>query len=326
MSITRGSSKAVISADYDNDGWPDLFLSAMRRKILYHNNGNGTFTDVTDKAGIAQPLHSFGTFFFDYDNDGWPDLFVTDYDISDPTNVMLDIQRLPVLCDHVPSLPQQSRRHLHRCHPGRLISTGSCWAWALNFGDLDNDGWPDFYVGTGNPRTDDPSSPTGCSATPAESLPGGHHLRQLRPSAEGPRRSPSPTSTTTATRISSRRWEAPTTAIRLQRALRQSRAMATTGSPSSWRGSDQPLRDRRAHQSDRPNRRRHARHLQDRRLRGQLRVQSAAPGDRVGTGSGHRTGWRSTGRCRGRHRRCGDSSETDSTACGRTGIRLLLSH
>jgi hypothetical protein len=72
--VNIGFVKAVVSADYDNDGWPDLFLSAMQQKTLYHNNGDGTFTDVTEKAGITRPLRSFGTFFFDYDNDGWEDI------------------------------------------------------------------------------------------------------------------------------------------------------------------------------------------------------------------------------------------------------------
>lgn len=146
-----GFVKGVVSADYDNDGWPDLFLSAMRRKVLYHNNGNGTFTDVTAKAGIAAPSRSFGTFFFDYDNDGWPDLFVMDYDISNPANVMMDIQRLPVLCD---------TSHLyHNNHNGTFTDVTQAThlnrvmlGMGLNFGDLDNDGYPDFYVGTGNPE------------------------------------------------------------------------------------------------------------------------------------------------------------------------------
>ncbi|MBV8831585.1 MAG: CRTAC1 family protein [Acidobacteriaceae bacterium] len=66
-------------ADYDNDGYPDLYVTSYGHNILYHNNGNGTFTDVTAKAGVAGGGWSASAGFFDYDNDGWLDLFVTRY-------------------------------------------------------------------------------------------------------------------------------------------------------------------------------------------------------------------------------------------------------
>src|SRR6266481_8623435 len=65
--------------DYDNDGYPDLFVTSYGKNILYHNNGNGTFTDVTAKAGVAGGGWSVSAGFFDYDNDGHLDLFVTRY-------------------------------------------------------------------------------------------------------------------------------------------------------------------------------------------------------------------------------------------------------
>ena len=71
-----------VSGDYDNDGFPDLFVSQYPRNVLYHNNGNETFTDVTDKAGVAGtesgPFHA-GAVFFDYDHDGRLDLYVGSY-------------------------------------------------------------------------------------------------------------------------------------------------------------------------------------------------------------------------------------------------------
>ena len=74
---TFGMGVAV--GDYDNDGYADLFVTAYGRCILYHNNGNGTFTDVTDKAGLALPGWTTSAVWFDYDNDGRLDLFVCSF-------------------------------------------------------------------------------------------------------------------------------------------------------------------------------------------------------------------------------------------------------
>ena len=69
----------VAVGDYDNDGHPDLFVTSYGKNILYHNNGDGTFTDVTEKAGVAGGGWSVSAGFFDFDNDGRLDLFVTRY-------------------------------------------------------------------------------------------------------------------------------------------------------------------------------------------------------------------------------------------------------
>jgi len=74
---TFGMGVAV--GDYDNDGYADLFVTAYGRCILYHNNGNGTFTDVTDTAGLALPGWTTSAVWFDYDNDGRLDLFVCSF-------------------------------------------------------------------------------------------------------------------------------------------------------------------------------------------------------------------------------------------------------
>lgn len=73
----------VAAADYDNDGYTDLYVTSYGRNILYHNNGNGTFTDVTERAGVAGGGWSASAGFFDFDNDGKLDLFVTRYMIWD---------------------------------------------------------------------------------------------------------------------------------------------------------------------------------------------------------------------------------------------------
>ncbi len=69
----------VAVGDYDNDGFPDIYVTSYGKNVLYHNNGNGTFTDVTAKAGVAAGGWSVSAGFFDYDNDGKLDLFVTRY-------------------------------------------------------------------------------------------------------------------------------------------------------------------------------------------------------------------------------------------------------
>jgi len=69
----------VAAADYDGDGWVDLYVTNYGRNVLYHNNGNGTFADVTDRAGVADPGWSTNAAWFDYDNDGKLDLFVSSF-------------------------------------------------------------------------------------------------------------------------------------------------------------------------------------------------------------------------------------------------------
>ena len=152
-----GYVKSVVSADYDKDGWPDLFLTIGGNKggpcVLFHNNRNGTFTNVAESAGITAPRHSFGSFFFDYDNDGWPDLFVVGYKVEGVQDVAADYLHLP---------SQGEKSHLYHnnrngtftdvtksAHLDRVIL-----GMGINFGDLDNDGYPDIYVGTGTPDLD----------------------------------------------------------------------------------------------------------------------------------------------------------------------------
>jgi hypothetical protein len=88
--VIESMSGGVILFDYDRDGWLDIYftnaptvamsLKAQKAKgALYHNNHDGTFTDVTDKAGIGTPCFAMGGAVGDYDNDGWPDLYITCY-------------------------------------------------------------------------------------------------------------------------------------------------------------------------------------------------------------------------------------------------------
>ncbi len=77
----RGYPQGVAVGDYDNDGFVDILVTNYGDNVLYHNNGNGTFTDVTAKAGVAMSRHPFkaSACWLDADNDGYLDLFVTHY-------------------------------------------------------------------------------------------------------------------------------------------------------------------------------------------------------------------------------------------------------
>ena len=74
-----GWAMGVVAADYDGDGFQDLYVTCLGPNHLYHNNGDGTFGDVTAKAGVDDPRWSAGAAFGDYDRDGALDLFVANY-------------------------------------------------------------------------------------------------------------------------------------------------------------------------------------------------------------------------------------------------------
>lgn len=156
-----GYVKGVASGDFNNDGRPDLYISQLGQpNILYRNDGPTDpslgpkspwkFTDVAASAGVTEPLNSFTTWFFDYDNDGWPDLFVIGYKATLLADVAADSLGLP-------SNGERPRLY-HNNHDGTFSDVTKAahldkvlLGMGCNFGDLDNDGWLDFYVGTGNP-------------------------------------------------------------------------------------------------------------------------------------------------------------------------------
>src|SRR6185312_2797161 len=149
-----GMVKGASADDYDNDGRQDLYVSVMGgHNYLFHNVGvQGKvpkFEDVTQKAGVAEPNMSFTTWFFDYDNDGWPDIFVSGYWATMPNIVREYIGEKAEAKGERPRLYRNNHDGTftdvsHEMHLDRLMLT-----MGANFGDLDNDGWLDFYLGTG---------------------------------------------------------------------------------------------------------------------------------------------------------------------------------
>ena len=143
-------TKGVIWADYDGDRYPDLYVSNFwEPNRLYRNNRDGTFTDVADRLGVAGPMASFPAWFWDYDNDGIQDLYVSAYmtEVADLAAASLGLSfdtELPRLYrgDGAGGFEEVSRK-LHLDRPSAPMGS--------NFGDLDNDGYLDFYLGTGTP-------------------------------------------------------------------------------------------------------------------------------------------------------------------------------
>ncbi len=146
VAFTKGANWG----DYDNDGYADLYVSNFgEENFLYHNNRNGTFTEVGKTLHVEKPLMSFPCWFFDYDNDGLLDIFVASF-MPSMTEVVRGFLGLA---------PQAESMKLYR-NTGkggfqdvtkavgldRVVPT-----MGANFGDLDNDGYLDFYLATGAP-------------------------------------------------------------------------------------------------------------------------------------------------------------------------------
>jgi hypothetical protein len=136
--IVESMSGGVALIDYDQDGWPDIYFTNAQtvtmardgvkaRSALYHNNHDGTFTDVTDKAGVGYPCWAMGASVGDYNNDGRPDLLVT--------------------CLHGVVLYRNNGDGTFTdVTKSAGLSGDSMWATGGAFGDYDDDGWDDLFV------------------------------------------------------------------------------------------------------------------------------------------------------------------------------------
>jgi enediyne biosynthesis protein E4 len=143
--------------DYDNDGFPDLFVTQFGANVLYHNNGDGTFTDATTKAGVggleSGTFHS-GAVFFDYDRDGKLDLYVGSYVALGPkAQRYCDIGGVKSSC--APAVYHGSPNALYHNNGDGTFTNVTATAKILqpdgknlSVGayDWDNDGWPDLFV------------------------------------------------------------------------------------------------------------------------------------------------------------------------------------
>jgi hypothetical protein len=146
----------VAVGDYDNDGWPDLFVTSYGKCILYKNNHDGTFTDVTGKAGVATPGWTTSAVWFDYDNDGRLDLFVCSFvDYSGVRKLECGNNKIGKNYYCVPRVFKPTASFLyHNNGDGTFVevSKGTAIAAALGKGlgvvatDINNDGWQDLFV------------------------------------------------------------------------------------------------------------------------------------------------------------------------------------
>lgn len=160
-----GFVRGVSAGDFDNDGWPDLYLSRLNEdNVLLRNDGKAGqlhFTDVTARFGVAEPRMSFPTWFWDYNNDGWLDIWVSGYGDElkawfYPSTSHVTLGEL--VADKLGLPTKADTFRLYRNKKGSFENItreanldDAILSMSANFGDLDNDGYLDFYVGTGAP-------------------------------------------------------------------------------------------------------------------------------------------------------------------------------
>jgi hypothetical protein len=156
-----GWGMGAVAADFDNDGWQDLYVTCFGPNHLYRNNHDGTFLDITEKAGVGDPRWSTGAAFADYDGDGWLDLFVANY-----VDVRLDalpefgkgkfceFHGIPVQCGPR-GLPGSGDSLYHNNHDGTfedvskragVSDPSGRFGMEAVWSDFDGDGRPDLYV------------------------------------------------------------------------------------------------------------------------------------------------------------------------------------
>ncbi|MCS6991745.1 MAG: CRTAC1 family protein [Chitinophagales bacterium] len=151
----KGYVKGASFGDYNNDGYPDLYISDFgNENRLYRNNGpdgNGlvTFTDVAEEAGVTEPIKSFPCWFFDYNNDGFQDIYVSAYKPG-----LISAREFLGLPMDTTMFPCLYRNNGDGTFTNMTLQTNIAYesfTMGCNYGDLDNDGWLDFYQSIGAP-------------------------------------------------------------------------------------------------------------------------------------------------------------------------------
>ena len=149
--------QGVAVGDFDNDGYPDLYVTGYGNAILYRNNHDGTFTDVTAKAGVADDGNwSTSAGWFDYDKDGWLDLVVTNYIDWKPSNNLWCGEQKPgyrSYC-HPDNYKGQYTKLYHNNHDGTFTDVSKASGVGIPeskgmgvvLADFNNDGWPDIAI------------------------------------------------------------------------------------------------------------------------------------------------------------------------------------
>jgi hypothetical protein len=149
--------QGVAVADFDNDGYPDLYITGYGRAILYRNNHDGTFTDVTAKAGVAdEGGWSTSAGWFDYDKDGWLDLVVANYIDWTPKNNIWCGERAPGYRSYCNpgNYKGQKTKLYHNNHDGTFtdvseksgVGLPESKGMGVVLADFNNDGWPDIVI------------------------------------------------------------------------------------------------------------------------------------------------------------------------------------
>ena len=155
----RGWGIGVAAADYDNDGWTDIYITNYGSNVLYRNNTDGTFSDVTAAAGVGDTGYGTGAAFSDYDRDGWLDLYVANYlefDLatSSRSDEACGYKGIPVFCG--PAGIPGARNVLYRNNQDGTFSDVTAeagledaevlYTFTAVFEDFDDDGWPDLFL------------------------------------------------------------------------------------------------------------------------------------------------------------------------------------